>query len=657
MFAGLPAAAAAPETAASVPVMVVLDASGSMNQSDAPGPRIDAAKTAVKNLVQGLPDGTQVGLAVYGTSTGSSDAEKDAGCQDITTLAPVSTLDRGRLTTAVDGVVASGYTPIGNALRAAAAALPTEGPRSIVLVSDGEDTCAPPAPCDVAKELKQQGVDLVVHTVGFKVDQTARDQLSCIADATGGTYSDAADAGQLDQALQVKVDYAITGYNPQGTPVTGADQLSAQAPLLAPGQYVDTYALGGSSEPDGPQGTRKYYTVPAVEGSTLYVSATIVPPARPAGQGAADIKTLGVDLRLRTPDNKSCAYQHGYDLVSNERQTPVTTVMRTVIGSSSTANCLTGDTAILEVQRYFEAYHDEALPIELVVRVEPPADASAVPPPSKDALPGLPLLAHASSPVPITGGSSFNDAPEVSSGATYSDSITTGENRYYRIPLEWGQRFDYILTEVGPATPKLGVPSLTGVDVYNPARAKASMTSWDTSGQPWFAGQEHDPFNGSTRYPVRYTNRDSTVAAEYSLDGFYYLRLNADFDNEPSSTSYLLTVEVVGDPEPGPVYQPLGSTATSSSVTSSATSSTATSTSSSTAPSSTGKTTGASTSAAAGLSSAPTTGTTLTAAGENSGTSSTWIYAVGAAVALLGGAGVLFAVWRGRRGQTGRPPS
>ena len=229
-----------------VPVMVVLDASGSMNESDAPGPRIDAAKKAVKSLVAGLPGQTQVGLTVYGTRTGSTAADKAKGCTDITTLVPVARLDAARISGAVDGVKASGYTPIGNALRAAAKALPAEGPRSIVLVSDGEDTCAPPAPCDVAKELERQGVDLTIHTVGFKVDATARGQLACVAAATGGTYADAADADQLTKALQVKVDDAITGYTAKGTRITGADQPSEQAPLMNPGQYLDTYARGGA---------------------------------------------------------------------------------------------------------------------------------------------------------------------------------------------------------------------------------------------------------------------------------------------------------------------------------------------------------------------------------------------------------------------------
>jgi len=324
-----PVASAAPATEPSVPVMIVLDASGSMNQEDAPGPRIDAAKAAVINLVDTLPAQTQVGLQVYGTATGSTDAEKTAGCTDIKTLVPVGPLDAASLKAQVGGVVAAGYTPIGNALRAAADALPNEGPRSIVLVSDGEDTCAPPAPCDVARELKQQGIDLVIHTVGFKVDPTAREQLSCIAEATGGTYSDADDAAQLNTALETKVDYAVTGYTLQGTPVSGADQPSEQAPLLAPGQYTDTLANSDISVTDN-SGTMKYYTVPVRPGQRLYVSVTIVPP----DMSATDIEGFGTDADLLRSDLTSCSDDYGrnVEVVHPTSQQSVTTVLAQDIG-------------------------------------------------------------------------------------------------------------------------------------------------------------------------------------------------------------------------------------------------------------------------------------------------------------------------------------
>jgi len=275
----------APSAEPTVPVMVVLDASGSMNQEDAPGPRIDAAKAAVNSLIDSLPRQAQVGLQVYGTGTGSTDAERTAGCTDIKTLVPVGPLDANALKSQVNSVVAAGYTPIGNALRAAADALPNEGPRSIVLVSDGEDTCAPPTPCDVAGELHQQGLELIIHTVGFKVDAAAREQLSCIAQATGGTYSDAADAGQLTQALAIKVDYATAGYTTVGAPVTGADQPSAEAPLLTP---VSTLTASRSvdrarrwTRPGRPSTTQSRYS-PVTVPTFRRRSSRRMPPRRPS---------------------------------------------------------------------------------------------------------------------------------------------------------------------------------------------------------------------------------------------------------------------------------------------------------------------------------------------------------------------------------------
>ncbi|QKT13514.1 VWA domain-containing protein [Rhodococcus sp. W8901] len=109
----------------------------------------------------------------WGTGTGSDEAEKAAGCRDIQVLHKVDTLDRDALGSAVDGVKESGWTPMGNALREAAAAMPSSGPRSIVLVSDGEYNCSPPDPCEVARELKTQGVDSVMHAIGFAVDSAA----------------------------------------------------------------------------------------------------------------------------------------------------------------------------------------------------------------------------------------------------------------------------------------------------------------------------------------------------------------------------------------------------------------------------------------------------------------------------------------------------
>ncbi|MBB2987032.1 vWA domain-containing protein [Terracoccus luteus] len=654
--------ALSPARTTSVPTMVVLDASGSMNESDAPGPRIDAAKRAVTSLVAGLPADSRIGLIVYGTGTGSTRAEKSTGCTDIRTLIPVGPLDRARTTDAVTGIRASGYTPIGNALRSAATALPTEGPRAIVLVSDGIDTCAPPAPCNVAKQLKRQGVDLTIHTVGFKVDPTARAQLSCIADATGGTYSDAGDADTLEQALKVKVDYAISGYQARGTPVTGTDQPTDASPRLAPGQYLDTFATGapaGSDRTGRVSGTTKYYRVPLQQGATLYVSATMPPPAAdPGGTGG----TFGVQMTLQAEDGSTCdsadANYAGNDGYSHR---PVSATMSTVLDHDTPpgaypGRCPVDGVGVVKIERYGAKFGDQSRPVEIVVRSEPPAETAGLPPAATRAQAGLARPPFARAATAVTGGSSFNDAAPLTSGQTYRGTVVTGEDRYFSVPLRWGQRLAYSVEEVGPASdgPTTGVGAR--VSVYNPVRQDVRSTGqYQTA--IWFAGNP-GLLTGSTVAPVRYTNRSSSQPdlRTTQVDGLYYLRLSVNVDGEDSPaarTTYRITVVVDGDPETGPAYRP-GATgmptgsASSTPPPSDATTATA------------GPTTGPGDSATAGatgtVDASGTSGTSGTTGSSGSSASSGpgWAVLGGIALAAVGGALVALLVGRARRGQ---PPT
>jgi Ca-activated chloride channel family protein len=185
----------------SVPTVLILDASGSMNAADAPGPRIDAAKVAAQGLVDALPDDATIGLTTYGTGTGSSEAEHDVGCTDVRTLIPLSSLNRDQMRQQISGLIPSGYTPISLALRRAVDQLPADdSAQAVVLVSDGEDTCGTP-PCDEAAQAKRTHPNLAISTVGFKTDGPASDQLRCIATATGGLFVQAANANQLAARL------------------------------------------------------------------------------------------------------------------------------------------------------------------------------------------------------------------------------------------------------------------------------------------------------------------------------------------------------------------------------------------------------------------------------------------------------------------------
>ncbi len=172
-----------------------------MTQADAPGSRIDAAKAAAHGLIDALPDPSMIALETYGTTTGSAEADKAAGCRDVTSLIPLGPLNRAVIGKAIDGIVPSGYTPLSLALQSAADQLPADTtPQAVVLVSDGEDTCDTP-PCDTAAQLKKSHPGLTISTVGFKVDGPAADQLRCIADATGGLFVQAANSDQLAARL------------------------------------------------------------------------------------------------------------------------------------------------------------------------------------------------------------------------------------------------------------------------------------------------------------------------------------------------------------------------------------------------------------------------------------------------------------------------
>ena len=206
-------------------------------------------------MIEELPEGTPVGLRMYGHR--STPDDRDAGCRDTELVVPVGPLDREALRAAVSTVQASGFTPIGVSLRAALEDLAGEGPRTVVLVSDGIDTCAPPDPCDVARELVAVDVELRVETIGFQVDATAAAQLQCIAEVTGGEFRPVETADDLLRALRV--------YAPAGEPISGASG-PEDAPVLGSGQYLDTITLD----------QERWYAVDLERGQLLRTVATIV---------------------------------------------------------------------------------------------------------------------------------------------------------------------------------------------------------------------------------------------------------------------------------------------------------------------------------------------------------------------------------------------
>src|SRR6478735_3214610 len=232
----LPAAADEPSAAASPKVELVLDVSGSMRTRDMGGEsRISAAKQAFNDVLDAVPEEVQLGIRTLGANYPGDD--RKTGCKDTAQLYPVGPLNRTEAKTAVATLSPTGWTPIGPALLKAADDLDGgDGSKRIVLISDGEDTCAPLDPCEVAREIAAKGIGLTIDTLGLVPDAKTRDQLSCIADATGGTYTSVQHKEELTDRVGQLVKRAA---DPVVTPVAveGAAACTS-APTLKSGLYT-----------------------------------------------------------------------------------------------------------------------------------------------------------------------------------------------------------------------------------------------------------------------------------------------------------------------------------------------------------------------------------------------------------------------------------
>ncbi|MGW4856276.1 VWA domain-containing protein [Streptomyces sp. NPDC004288] len=261
----LPTGAAADEPAAkeSPKVELVLDVSGSMRAKDIDGKsRMSAAKQAFNEVLDAVPEEVRLGIRTLGADYPGNDRKR--GCKDTRSLYPVGPLDRTEAKTAVATLAPTGWTPIGPALLGAADDLGEDGAtKRIVLITDGEDTCAPLDPCQVAREIAAKGIHLVIDTLGLVPDAKTRQQLTCIAEATGGTYTSVHRTEELSRRVKQLVDRAA---DPVVTPVaTQGAKRCEKAPQLKPGLYTDRESFG----------EHRWYRVDLLPGQELRASVSV----------------------------------------------------------------------------------------------------------------------------------------------------------------------------------------------------------------------------------------------------------------------------------------------------------------------------------------------------------------------------------------------
>ncbi len=184
-------------------VIVVLDASGSMWGQIDGEPKIAIARRVIGDLLDQLPTERRIGLMAYGHN-------RKGDCADIELLAAVGS-DRDAIRQAVESLNPKGKTPLSaSVLQAAEALRYTENAATVILVSDGIETCDLD-PCEVGTSLEESGVQFTAHVIGFDVtDVDALAQLECLSSNTGGRFLTAANADELSDALQQTVVEEVT---------------------------------------------------------------------------------------------------------------------------------------------------------------------------------------------------------------------------------------------------------------------------------------------------------------------------------------------------------------------------------------------------------------------------------------------------------------
>ena len=203
----------------------ILDASGSMTEALSDGsPKIEVAQRVLTEHMRSFRPETNIGLRVYGHRLPYQ--QEAESCQDIELIAPVEKGQMERIVGFLRDFTVQGMTPLASSLERAKDDFVYDASRvnSIVMLSDGIETCGGD-PCQLVEDLKAQGINFTIHVIGLDVDEPTREQLSCIAQAGGGTYHDAMNQQDLGNALSA-IKYEVT----RDEVVTPAGDESSSAP-------------------------------------------------------------------------------------------------------------------------------------------------------------------------------------------------------------------------------------------------------------------------------------------------------------------------------------------------------------------------------------------------------------------------------------------
>lgn len=214
-------------------VELVLDASGSMLKRTESGERrIEIARTVLQDIVRDyLADGQPLALRVFGHR------EPDSCRTDLEM--PLAPLNREQVISTISGINAMNLakTPIADSLAKVPADLAgAGGAKTIVLITDGEETCGGD-PAQVITKLRKSGLDLQLSIVGFAIDDMElKASFQEWAALGGGSYFDAQSADDLLRSLRTVISGPFSVVNAEGE-IAGQGIIGGADIVLPPGTY------------------------------------------------------------------------------------------------------------------------------------------------------------------------------------------------------------------------------------------------------------------------------------------------------------------------------------------------------------------------------------------------------------------------------------
>ncbi|GGA90065.1 vWA domain-containing protein [Ornithinibacillus halotolerans] len=174
-----------------VNVAILLDASGSMEETLDGKTKMELAKEAIESFVSILPEQVNVSLQIYGNEGDGQAGDKEKSCNSTEVVYELAPYDESKFGEVLEGVKPGGQTPLAASISKAYDDIQNkaeEGAENIVyIVSDGLETCGG-NPVEEAEKLNQSDMQAVVNIIGFDVDDEGQNELKKIADAGAGKY-------------------------------------------------------------------------------------------------------------------------------------------------------------------------------------------------------------------------------------------------------------------------------------------------------------------------------------------------------------------------------------------------------------------------------------------------------------------------------------